>query len=464
MADVRLRKVTRSLYRSLLQTSRFFDFSAEQNCVGAVRSCLIHRTGLEDMDYTWDEVVRHDHSTSTPPKEAQNTQEQEYAMFRRLLREYVVSGCGSSLDLGQMRWPSMMLSSALKTNPGNQPASSASPISMRDLIRREFRAPMGDTSESESVRVNVAFRTLRELNRKRAWAERLENRADKMKKQQGKGKTSAEKDPECMKWPEVYSVAQLPRLPHCYLQPGTFLVAHPLLTGYFRQSVICILAHHGYNQAVSDIASSAGSVYGTYGLVINRPCVSNDQMITLKKVLRDPNIIPDILQEQVVREGGPVHMSLQMLHATPNSDDSLSFGGTVLPFNRYSLDGNEEVTECQVPMKTVYYQGRVSSAVTALSDEREDLGVGLFVGASSWALGQLEREIERGYWLPCRAPPEWAVALHSAADTPTTMNGIWLDMWKACGSKSDAILAEWLVHESDDNSDEDGHPCDESVP
>lgn len=110
--------------------------------------------------------------------------------------------------------------------------------------------------------------------------------------------------------------------------------------------------------------------------------------------------------------------------------------------------------------------------------------VAFFVGASTWGPGQLAKEIDQGYWLPCRGPPEIAltgICEHEnmppeMTDAPTaTTNGggggiaatktnnkrpladLWLSMMSACG-EDEAKLAHLFFHEEE--LDDEGLPCD----
>lgn len=239
---------------------------------------------------------------------------------------------------------------------------------------------------------------------------------------------------------------------------------------------------------------------------MNRPCTtatlsssspssSGGRPWTLQEVLQPlPSDLVQAFGSSPVREGGPVHMSLQMLHsscpssssvpvaaASENSsssssddiseeepvssdsgDDNSRIGGHVLPM---VADPNSDQSTAFHSDRAVYYQGDISQAAQAVLtgrlDNRED--VSFFVGASCWSPGQLEGEIERGFWLPCRGPPE--IALSGICDHEPTEKGrprpkadLWLSMLSACGEE-EAELAHLVW--SDDGKDECGDPCDE---
>ena len=138
---------------------------------------------------------------------------------------------------------------------------------MADMIRREFKCPEVDDKTrkdplgmdySLETRREVAFMALRELNMKLAWANRLEPL-------------------EPHEHQAARFVSPLPLRPEAYLQPGTYLIAHPLMTDYFRRTVICLLHHEDANNDNNSYRGggfrgtfpSSGS-FGTYGLIINR--------------------------------------------------------------------------------------------------------------------------------------------------------------------------------------------------
>ncbi len=78
-----------------------------------------------------------------------------------------------------------------------------------------------------------------------------------------------------------------------------------------------------------------------------------------------------------------------------------------------------------------------------------------YAGASCWEARQLESEIERGFWIPCRGPPEIALTgkcEHMQADS---RDDLWLSMLSACG-QDEANLAQLLV----DADDVEVLPCD----
>lgn len=350
--------VIRTLYRSLLRAAKPFS-SPSPNAV--VLSCLLHRTGIDDAGLEWDpsstvtEVtektkgprqprsvdeardlslsyadVEEDDMPGTPSEAGRRAP--NHILFRRLLRE-VVTGTGG---FRQMQFPSEMDTTRLK-----------------QVIRREFRST--SSKFSDSTRQQVAFLALRELNKKLSWADCL-------------SKGIKEKDPESIldrnRRQAARHVSSLPIDDSAsYLKAGTYLVAHPLLRGFFRRTVICILDH-------TDCASTSRTG-GTYGLIVNRIATnpSSGRRRTLKEVLR--TLPPELMQafgNCSVREGGPVHMSLQMIHA--RTPDQPALGGTVL-----SVPTENETTSTALDTdRAVYYQGNMMDAAVAVNNGALDRG------------------------------------------------------------------------------------------
>ena len=331
----------RRLYRSLIKVSRPFDgigSSSKSQYNATALKCLIYRNGMEDLK--WEDFLRNvdtttrdddnndqeknnkdvDSSLPTPPDNHQ--------LFRKLLRQLV--GGDPVTGIRQMQFPSHITTSRSTTT-----TTTTTTTRLGDLIRREFQCPdrrHKDDSSSKAVekasdddeaisgsysletRREVAFMALRELNKKLVWAKRLQKKAQPPHPHQA-----------------ARFVSPLPLLPSsAYLQPGTYLIAHPHLTDYFRRTVICILEHHDHDQDTTNTGGSsstaAGSFVGTYGLIVNRICTSPDsgKNMTLPEIIRPvPHDLAEAFGASVVKEGGPVHMSLQMLHAG-NPDDDIS--------------------------------------------------------------------------------------------------------------------------------------------
>ena len=91
-----------------------------------------------------------------------------------------------------------------------------------------------------------------------------------------------------------------------------------------------------------------------------------------------------------------------------------------------------------------------------LINQQDDIR--FFAGCCLWEPGQLEREIERGIWIPCRGPPEIVLTgecTHRAAPDASSSgkygNGpcLWLSMLSACG-QDEASLAHLFVDNPED--------------
>jgi hypothetical protein len=295
----------RRLYRSLLRTAKPFTGPAEH---AVALNCFLHRTGMGDA---WDQEILYQMKSSGDSQEKTKDQrsikhvsksreeardltksyaaeiiEQEMekeelsrldqklnerkaphrVMFRRLLREVVTGKDG----FRQMQYPSEVDTQRLKR-----------------VIKREFRSI--DSPFDLSTRQQVGFLALRELNKKLNWAnELLEKEA----------KPTAEQRSDRNHGQAARNVFPLPLYPpsDC-VKPGTYLIAHPLQTGYFRRTVICIFDH-------SDTVSTKRG--GTYGLIINRIGVSpsSGKRQTLQEVLRTmPPQLIKAFGNCTVREG-----------------------------------------------------------------------------------------------------------------------------------------------------------------
>jgi hypothetical protein len=236
-----------------------------------------------------------------------------------------------------------------------------SPNKFRDLIRREFRVPdyLGSSQEipkenaefsagfTIQQRRDVAFLALRKFNEKLAWADELKaNMPAPVPRQPAKDVSLLNTTP-----------------PSSCLQPGTFLVAHPHLTGYFRRTVICILEHTEPPPGTSTEEAKYNNKFGTYGLVINRASVDeiSGKNRTLAGAVEDlAEEVDSVFGSFPIREGGPVHPTVQMLHACHSYKDGekpkciKEIGGIKLPPVPSSSN------------KPVYFRGRIEKAVEAI--------------------------------------------------------------------------------------------------
>ena len=165
-------------------------------------------------------------------------------------------------------------------------------------IQRDFRAPSVEEQEAfestdddgsnvmanyyppssyidNSVRIQTAFYALMELNCKLAWADKLclrsqatsteDEIATKNRRRFAKGVTPFPTIDKSHKRMDSEPTTD------SQLQCGTYLVAHPLMTGYFSKSVIIILDHtYSPSKQKDEKPDDEIGPGGTYGLIVNR--------------------------------------------------------------------------------------------------------------------------------------------------------------------------------------------------
>ncbi|KAL7509852.1 hypothetical protein ACHAXN_006744 [Cyclotella atomus] len=390
-----------------------------------------------------------------------------------------------------MRWPCL-----IEEEDGS--------MSLREMIRREFRAPTVEQRvgleadgkevqkarrESESVRyfppssyidnhirVQTAFHALMELNRKLVWGAEilgLVPHVDPVEEAARHRKRLLQAAKGVSLFPNTSSIEQS-------LRCGTYLIAHPLMTGYFSRSVIIILDHSTSSSSKKekkhqdDLEIGPG---GTYGLIVNRlalqPISQEKRLEILRSKLEEkmsesgpdsctsdatrhsstlldimkptssvgsalqrpisllqavqPNHLPESVQDAfgncAFRDGGPVNFSMQMLHRKcqdsaksvngQNNDSKEQVNSAVETMNQSekSKDPNDtevEIGGVQIPTEddclgtdAIYFGGDVVKAsLSVLDGSADQADFSFIVGASCWTPGQLQREIERGCWLP----------------------------------------------------------------
>ncbi len=395
--------VTVRLYRNLLRTAKLYTAPSPN---AAVLTSLLHRSGIDDHIQDWhtfaseenkshnnqsDSVGRIDveqardltqsYSTEPPLSSPRYSASQSLPrnnrtyqrLFRRLLREVVTGSNG----FGKMIFPSQANTSRLM-----------------EVIQREFRADRGvfggaaaSVHFDEATRQKVAFTALRELHKKLSYFDWL-------------SKNSPEPMPNQASW----RVSSLPTHPPAsYLRPGVFLVSHPYMhDSYFSKSVICILEHKGLGSSSSARKSSSDDddqqesdqnpahrrttapPGQTYGVIINRVSLKNDtgEHRTLKEVFREhllPDRMADVFGDSVVREGGPVHVALQMIHSVPaaSSVEEDDVGGTVIPFVSKSHDDNNNDPEENPAFysdRATYFQGNMFKTMSQVEKGKMDRG------------------------------------------------------------------------------------------
>ncbi|CAJ1942882.1 unnamed protein product [Cylindrotheca closterium] len=431
--------VIRRLYRNMLRTIKPYTSSPDAK----VLHCLLHRTGLDDDISDWEAFVKatglekghqasdlsYSYADAKKGGRFQDDDRDHKLLFRRLLREVVTGEKG----LRRMPVPSVVDTSRLQ-----------------QVIKREFRNEKGSSMSAyfnDLTRRQVAFTALRELNKKLSVLASVD---------------SSEVSPNQAAW----HVSSLPiSKPSAILQPGVFLMSHPHMSdSFFSRTVICILDYE--NEAKSESAAKRfdlDALGPTYGLIVNRVSMKGDtnEKRTLREAF-DDNMLPermaDIFGDMPVKDGGPVHPSLQMLYSLPGSKEN-TIDGTLIPTIPEPHDGSTaEYTDC-----ATYFQGDVFDAMTAIKDGKLDKNeMSFFVGASTWAPGQLESEMAHGFWIPCRGPAE--IALSGTCEhepstdksDPPPAKDLWLSMMSACG-QDEARLASIFHHQE---WNENMLPCD----
>lgn len=340
--------VVRRLYRSLLRTTKPFT-SPSPNA--RILNCLLHRTGIDDHIGDWEAFVTEDpnpvttedrardltHSYGVLENETNTVPANQTCprLFRRLLREVVA---GSQYGVRKLNFPSQV-----------------DPTRLREIVRREFR----DGSSSQSIhftnatRRQVAFTALRELNKKLSYFDDLQQAS-----------------PEISPAQAAANVSPLPfSPPSSYLKPGAFLISHPHMNdSFFAKTVICILED---KSDMDDSALKRSENPGqTYGLIINRVSINTEtgKTLTLEEAFEKhllPGRLAEVFGDTMVREGGPVHVAIQMLHAlspTQEDKDATAIGGSVIP----TIPEDNESSTALYSDRGAYFQGDIMKAMVAV--------------------------------------------------------------------------------------------------
>ena len=448
--------------------------------------------------------------------------------------------------------------------------------SVLDLVRREFRAPAveerllreagesrrggGDDAAEKVVyppssymdndaRVRTAFYTLMELNRKLAWAETVglpvstlqstvRDRETRRLVQSARGVSlfssdtkddgppnSNERTNKSGSEEDRKFLAALKEISSSPLKCGTYLLAHPLMKGFFAQSVLVILDHSdGGEAAVSsdgddstDGPSGDKGAGGTYGLIINRLSerqvshapqlkqegestavreitISPDGscslpigppeegvkggMFTLIQAIHEedlPDTVTQAFGDNPVREGGPVGLSLQMVYRKTRQEDEKDetkdkvngegapgrLGGTLVPSLAEDSLHHEPMDSTS---EEVYFGGDVLKAsYLVLNGKKTSSDFSFVIGASCWAPGQLEHEIERGCWIPFRGPADMTMAGRCDHNDVTAgdrepVDNLWLSIMSALGADESDL--GHILHSNINAGHELGDACD----
>ena len=279
---------------------------------------------------------------------------------------------------------------------------------------------------------------------------------------------------------------------------------------------------------------SPTSFIGTYGLVVNRITCSpaTGRPVTLGEIFAKlPMEFQSAFGDCWVREGGPVQGSVQMMHSISSKlEQDLKLSGHVLRMATSGSSSSQSSTSDRPKRSSGTSTSTITTATTtkaALPDDDDDddnnkknnrenvLGqddekadvkfrgdimnaaasvlsgrlskqqLSFFVGCSSWSPGQLENEIERGIWLPCRGPPEIAFLGRTIHNPPASLDDgdsdaqqmirnqilgnnrsdehpnnddLWLSMLSACGEEAAELAHLLLSH--DDGEHPFGGSCD----
>mmetsp|Transcript_14153 Transcript_14153/g.21743 ORF Transcript_14153/g.21743 Transcript_14153/m.21743 type:complete len:450 (+) Transcript_14153:14-1363(+) len=440
--------VKRALYRSLLRSVRpFTPIYASQSLDGNTKAlpALLYRSWVSSMMPTPEE--REEKRCHLTQQSADSS-----TLFHSLLIEAMVGDAW-------MRFP-LQIDSADET--------------LVTLIRREFRRPVEAHTHTVKARVDCAFQALCQLNQKLSWAETLS--------------AHAAKDKINTKVRPAEGVRRI-NAKNAF-QAGAYLIAHPLQTGYFSKTVVVILDH-----------SEEG---GTYGLIINRSKEKTFQEIL--QVDGMPEKLVESFGKNEMRDGGPVHVSIQMMYScSPDEEAQYALGGSVLPFVAEDYDcsfsdsnsvssstktsaaaiagritvtsdnltspealKDEIQTQAMHSDEAIFFRGNVGRAselvLEGSSANENETGDGnkrlnshdfsFFSGSSVWESGQLESEIERGFWLTASGPP--TIALSGEYDDFRGQQ-LWLSMLSALG-EAEGDLARLLIN--DDGNSPNGKACD----
>jgi len=176
-----------------------------------------------------------------------------------------------------------------------------------------------------------------------------------------------------------------------------------------------------------------------------------------------------------------VNISLQMIRiASGEEEEGVRIGGAVLPMI-VDDDGVGDTEGMPMSQATngdsaVYFGGDVIQAAQSVIDGDMDKdNFSFLVGASCWEYGQLESEIARGYWLPCRGPPQTTFTgtydhhLQNADEIGDddgggggTTGDLWLSAMCALGEGEGDLAYLMSDKEDDDDADGKGEVYDEN--
>ena len=81
--------------------------------------------------------------------------------------------------------------------------------------------------------------------------------------------------------------------------------------------------------------------------------------------------------------------------------------------------------------------------------------VRFFAGATCWSVNDLRTEVDHGFWIPFRGPPE--ILLTATYESQKYNDDLWLTMVSAYGPQ-EAMLAHMIVN--DEDWEKVNEPCD----
>jgi putative transcriptional regulator len=241
--------------------------------------------------------------------------------------------------------------------------------SLHEIVRTNFRKPSSQPDNEEiAKRLDTAFSLFRKLNSVWKCFTSLESAYGKVK--------TPYLSPVSLASALGLSTSRPPSLPSVRLNedlvvpPGTILVAHPMVQGPMHRSCILVVEN---------------SSKGSYGVVINQP-TDHDLGYAVKNLPMD---IYDKFHKANVSFGGMVRR-LQYLHSIP------SCGGIKIP-------------GCSKPL---FAGGDISKALSTVQRHPSLLkNFEFYVGCCKWESGQLQQEIERGFWISVQAQPDLIVSM-----------------------------------------------------
>ena len=277
-------------------------------------------------------------------------------------------------------------------------------LNVRRIVKEAFR----DEYPDKDVAIDVGFSALRELTTKQKWGEVL-GALD------GTGRVKRPVAPPRSSHAMPGGIGGVVRKVKREEanKPGTFLISHPLLGNYFSRTVVLL--------------SSETPLGNTEGLIVNEPHQLKEYKQDVKQVFEIGGLHGDLAQffQNNTKIGGPKLLShydpmnsVIMLHRCDPSDSNMkNVGGCLIP----SLVKRDDQSE-----KSVYIHGDIGMAVQnvekGVASEKD---MAFSSGVIMWKPGQLEAELEWGFWIPCAAPPE----LIFETDGDGRFAGSGRDMW-----------------------------------